>query len=203
MRFIYSSTDLRAHRRGRPWPRRRCPPWSITSSPPSSTPSRLPRVREMDQIFFFFFLLFQQQENFCLFLLTHYRVSHADFFIGFCLQRKRCERVETMVMCLCVHVRRGGPLLPHVVFCGDQSVGTSHKVPGGVCRVSLATLPPPPSILFFPSFDAPAQKKRRNRKKKNSASDRHLIFTFNAAPAVLPLRASSPRLCTPDIVHRM
>lgn len=158
-----------------------------------------------DHFFVVFFFAFPTTGEFLpFFLLTHYRVSHADFFIGFCLQRKCCERVETMVMCLCVHVRRGGPLLPHVVFCGDQSVGTSHKVPGGVCRVSLATLPPPPSILFFPSFDAPAHtKKRRNEKKKNSASDRHLIFTFNAAPAVLPLRASSPRLCAPDIVHRM
>lgn len=87
---------------------------------------------------------------------------------------------------VCVHVHRGGPLLPHVVFCGDQSVGTSHKVPGGVCRVSLATLPPPPSILFLPSFDALVQK---NGKEK-SACDRHWIFTFNSAPAVLPLRAS-------------
>lgn len=47
--FIYSFIDLRARRRGRPWPRRRCPPWSTTSSPPSSTPSRLPRVRKTDR----------------------------------------------------------------------------------------------------------------------------------------------------------
>lgn len=37
--------------------------------------------------------------------------------------------------------------------------------------------------------------------KKKSAADRHLIFTFNSVPAVLPLKASSPPLRIPDIVQ--
>lgn len=47
---------------------------------------------------------------------------------------------EVTCLCFCACVCRGCPLLPHVVFCGDQSFGAPHKVTSGVCGVSLATV---------------------------------------------------------------
>lgn len=40
------SVACRERQEGRPWPQRKCPPWWITSNPPSFTPLRFPKVSQ-------------------------------------------------------------------------------------------------------------------------------------------------------------
>ncbi|MED6245818.1 hypothetical protein ATANTOWER_008618 [Ataeniobius toweri] len=54
-------------------------------------------------------------------------------------------------------IKEGSPLLPHVVFCGDQSFGAPHKVTSGVRGVSLATdtaVAEPHGNQFFTLFSS-------------------------------------------------
>lgn len=110
-------------------------------------------------------------------------VSYMQIFIANDIQRKCGNRFEAMVIA-CVSVCAEAARCYHMSsFVETKALEHLTKSPVEFVEYpwqQFRRLRPSCSSLFL--------------MQKKSATDRHLIFTFNSVPAVLPLKASSPHL---------